>query len=148
MTHAFLADAQPEERSALRLMLQDLKIDVVGEAFDWTTVKARAAQCRPEMVMVDFGLLPPEPGNALAELRAACPQAIIILLINQLDAHQEAALSAGADEFISKRESPQRVAETLLAAVRRLRMQARHLEQEKERSKNSYNQSNKWQDSK
>jgi DNA-binding NarL/FixJ family response regulator len=130
MTRVFLADAQSEERSALRLMLQDLKMNLVGEAVDWATVQARAAETRPDMLMVDFGLLPPEPGTSLAELRAACPQTIIVLLINQLDARQEVALSTGADEFISKNESPERVAECLVAAVRRQRTQRRRLKQE------------------
>ena len=130
MTRVFLADAQSEERSALRLMLQDLKMNVVGEAVDWATVQARAADSKPDMLMVDFGLLPSEPVTALAEWRAACPQAIIVLLINQLDALKEAELSAGADEFISKNEPPERVAECLVAAVSRQRAQRRRLKQE------------------
>ncbi len=32
MTRVYLADAKPEERSALRLLLLDLKMEVVGEA--------------------------------------------------------------------------------------------------------------------
>ncbi len=130
MTRVFLADAQSEERSALRLLLQDLKMDVVGEAVNWATVQARAAKTRPDMLMVDFGLLPSEPATALAGWRAACPQAIIVMLINQLDARKEAALSAGADEFISKNEPPERVAGCLVAAVRRKRTQARRLKLE------------------
>jgi DNA-binding NarL/FixJ family response regulator len=130
MTRVFLADAQSEERSALRLMLQDLKMNVVGEAVDWATVQARAAETRPDMLMVDFGLLPPEPGTSLAEWRAVCPQAIIVLLTNQLDARQEAALSAGADEFISKNETPERVADCLVAVVEHQRTQARRLKRE------------------
>jgi DNA-binding NarL/FixJ family response regulator len=42
-------------------------------------------------------------------------------LISQLDARQQAALSAGADAFISKSELPERVAErlrTMAASVR------------------------------
>ena len=46
-------------------------------------------------------------------LRAACPGAIIVILISHMDARQQAALSAGADVFISKGESPERVAERL-----------------------------------
>jgi DNA-binding NarL/FixJ family response regulator len=145
MTRVFLADARPEERSALRLMLQDLKMNVVGEAVDWATVQARAAETRPDMLMVDFGLLPSEPGMSLAEWRSACPRAIIVLLINQLDTRQEAALSAGADEFISKNESPERVAECLVAAVRRQRPQARRLNRRK--PKTHKGQSGKQQDS-
>jgi hypothetical protein len=42
MTRVFIADAKPEERSALRLLLLDLKMDVVGEATDWTATLADA----------------------------------------------------------------------------------------------------------
>ena len=47
---------------------------------------------------------------ALAPL---CPAALVIVLISHLDARQQAALSAGADMFISKGETPERVAERL-----------------------------------
>ena len=69
------------------------------------------------MLLVDFGLLPAESGSALAELRVACPNAIVIILISHLDARQQAALSAGADAFISKGETPERVAERLRVAA-------------------------------
>jgi DNA-binding NarL/FixJ family response regulator len=59
-------------------------------------------------------------GQALAELRLACPSALVIVLISHLDARQQAALSAGADAFISKNEMPDRVAERLRAAAGRV----------------------------
>jgi DNA-binding NarL/FixJ family response regulator len=56
-------------------------------------------------------------GQALVELRVACPTAVVIVLISHLDARQQAALSAGADAFISKSEMPDRVVERLRAAA-------------------------------
>jgi DNA-binding NarL/FixJ family response regulator len=117
MTRVFLADAQTRERSALRLMLLDLKMKVVGEAADWATTLAKAPVTNLDMLLVDFGLLPTESGTAMMELRVACPNAIVIILISHLDARQQAALSAGADAFISKGETPERVAERLRAAA-------------------------------
>jgi DNA-binding NarL/FixJ family response regulator len=117
MTRVYLADAQPEERSALRLLLLDLNMQVVGEAADWPTTLAQAPATHLDMLLVDWGLLPAESGAALAELRLACPAALVIVLISHLDARQQAALSAGADAFISKGETPDRVAERLLAAA-------------------------------
>ena len=35
MTRVYVADAQHEERSALRLLLLDLNMEVVNEAADW-----------------------------------------------------------------------------------------------------------------
>ena len=125
MKRVYLADAQTEERSALRLMLLDLNMQVVGEAADWTTALAQAPATGPDIVVVDWDLVAEgsgaahstNSGQALAELRLACPTAIVIVLISHLDARQQAALSAGADAFISKSEMPDRVAERLRVAA-------------------------------
>ncbi|MCX6026390.1 MAG: response regulator [Chloroflexi bacterium] len=113
MTRVFLADAQREERSALRLLLLDLKMEVVGEAADWSTALAQIPVSRTDMLLVDWDLLPSAPSPALEVLRKACPAALVIVLISHLDARHQAALSAGADAFISKGETPERVAEHL-----------------------------------
>jgi DNA-binding NarL/FixJ family response regulator len=133
MKRVYLADAQTEERSALRLLLLDLGMQVVGEAADWPTALAQAPASHPDMVVVDWDLVAKgagaahstsslassegTSGQALAELRLVCPTALVIVLISHLDARQQAALSAGADAFISKSEMPDRVAEHLRAAV-------------------------------
>ena len=121
MTRVYVADARPEERSALRLLLLDLKMEVVGEAADWFTTLVEMPTSRADMLLVDWDLLPNSPTAALEELRRACPAALVIVLISHLDARQQAALSAGADAFISKGETPERVAErlrTVAASVR------------------------------
>ncbi|PKN91221.1 MAG: hypothetical protein CVU44_20110 [Chloroflexi bacterium HGW-Chloroflexi-6] len=111
MTRVFLADSLLDERSALRLVLLDLKMKVVGEAADWPTTLADAPATRLDMLLIDWDLLPIDlPMQALAKLRAACSNAIVVVLISLRDARQQAALSAGADAFISKSESPERVA--------------------------------------
>ncbi len=113
MARVYLADVRPEERSALRRLLIDLKMEVVGEAGDWSTTLAQAPDRQTEMLVVDWEILPDSPNAALEELRKACPAALVIVLISHLDARQQAALSAGADAFISKNEMPERVAERL-----------------------------------
>jgi DNA-binding NarL/FixJ family response regulator len=113
MTRVFLADGIPEERSALRLLLLDLKMEVVGEAADWITTLAQAPVSRADLLLVDWGLLSSESNEALKDLRQACSAALVIVLISHLNARQQAALSAGADAFISKNETPDRVAERL-----------------------------------
>jgi DNA-binding NarL/FixJ family response regulator len=117
MTRIFIADAKPEERSALRLLLLDMKMEVVGESVDWSSTLAQAPVSHVDMLLVDWDLLPSAPNAALDELRKACPAALVIVLISHLDARQQAALSAGADAFISKGETPERVAERLRAAA-------------------------------
>lgn len=117
MTRVYLADALSKERSALRLMVLDLRMEVVGEASDWSTTLAEVPLSRTDILLVDWDLLPSPPGSALDELRRACPAALVVVLISHLDARQQAALSAGADAFISKGETPERVAERLLAVA-------------------------------
>jgi DNA-binding NarL/FixJ family response regulator len=115
MIRVFLAEGQPETRSALRLLLLDLEMQVVGEADNWTAVLNEAALTRPDMIVVDWELIPAD--SSLLALRATCPTAVVIVLVSSLDARQQAALSAGADSFISKDETPDRVAERLRDAV-------------------------------
>ena len=114
MIRVFLADSQPEVRSAMRLLLQDINMQVVGDASDWLTTLSKAFGTQPDMLVVDWDLLP-HP-TSLQELRATCPTAVVIVLISHLDARNQAALSAGADSFISKGDTPDRVAERLQSA--------------------------------
>lgn len=122
MTRVYLADAKTEERSALRLLLLDLKMEIVGEAADWATTLAQIPVNRIDMLLIDWDLLPDSPTAALNELRKACPAALVIILISHLDARQQAALSAGADAFISKGETPERVVERLRLAAASVRI--------------------------
>ena len=122
MTRVYIADALPEERSALRLMLQDLLMEVVGESADWATTLAKAPATHLDMLLIDWNLLPNELGSqAITLLRHTCPRAIVVVLISHLDARQQAAISAGADAFISKGETPTRVADRLRMAAASIR---------------------------
>jgi two-component system response regulator NreC len=122
MTRVYIADALPEERSALRLVLLDLNMDVIGEAPTWDLTLAQAPSLRPDMLLIDWSMLPVAMQNAaLADMRRACPGALVIILISHLDAREQAALSSGADTFISKGETPDRVAERLRAAAAGIR---------------------------
>jgi DNA-binding NarL/FixJ family response regulator len=113
MTRVFIADTRPEERFALQLLLNDLKLEVVGEAADWESTLAQAPANQPEMLLVDWDLLPIRPATALEELRKLCPASMTIVLISRLDARQQAAVSSGADIFISKGEAADRITDCL-----------------------------------
>jgi DNA-binding NarL/FixJ family response regulator len=89
MLRVYLADAKPEERSALRLLLLDLKMEVVGESADWSTTLAQAPVSRTDMLLVDWDLLPSAPSAAIEELRKTCPAALVIVLISHLRARQQ-----------------------------------------------------------
>ena len=82
MTRIYLADSKTEERSALRQLLLDLKMEVVGEAADWSTALAQAPISRTDMLLIDWDLLPDAPTAALKKLRTACPAALVIIRSN------------------------------------------------------------------
>jgi len=113
MTRVYLADALSKERQALHLMVLDLDMEIAGEAGDWSTALTQVPLSRTDIFLVDWDLLPSPPGTALEQLRKACPAALVVVLISHLEAREQAALSAGADAFISKGETPERVAERL-----------------------------------
>ena len=117
MIRVYIADSLPEERSALRLLLLDLKMEVVGEASDWQTTFDFAPVTKLNMLLVDWNLLPRDSNSAFAALRAACPGPLVIVLISNQEVRQQAALSSGADAYISKSESPDRVVAHLRTAA-------------------------------
>lgn len=120
MTRVYLASAMSLERSALRLMLLDLNMEVAGEGDEFSTTLAQTPICRPDILMLDWGMFPAAPNTALDELRKACPKALIIILIGSLMVRQHAALSTSADIFISKNELPEHVAEHVRAAAAKI----------------------------
>lgn len=126
MPNVYLADARPEERSALRLLMIDLKMEVVGEGTDWATTLAQAPGLETDILLVDWDLLPEDPTTAINILRNTCPAALLIVLISHMDTRQQAALSAGADTFISKGEGPQRMTERLRSVISEMKNKNNH----------------------
>jgi len=121
MTRVFIADTRTDDRFALNVMMRDLHLEVVGEAADWATTLAEAPGSGPEMILVDWDLLPRSPNEALENLRRVCPATMAIVLISRLEARQQAAVSSGADTFISKTETADRVADRCLQIAASIR---------------------------
>jgi DNA-binding NarL/FixJ family response regulator len=93
-------------------------MEVGGEAADWFTTLVQVPSSRVDMLLVDWDLLPNNaPNIALDGLRKACPSTLVVVLISHLESLKQAALSIGADVFISKGETPERVAERLRTAA-------------------------------
>ena len=127
MVRVYIADALLSERLALRLMLEDLNMEVSGEAEDWSTTLAQTPICNTDILMLEWELLPAVPNPALDELRKACPKALVIILISTLADRQHAAWSTGADVLISKSDLPERVAERLRVAAAKIGASRNHL---------------------
>jgi AmiR/NasT family two-component response regulator len=118
MTRVFLADPLIEERSALRILLLDLQMEMVGEASDWLTLMTQVGPSCPDMILLSWELLPRNFKHSIAHLRKSCPNAVIIAIANKSEYYQRAAQLAGVDAFISKEEFPLRVAAILRTAVK------------------------------
>ena len=117
----FIADDQIKVRSALRLLLeQEPGLRVVGEAAETESLLAQAEATQPDLMLLDWELpnlvgVNSSTGSGsrlLAALRARCPRLVVIALSGRLEARQ-AAMTAGADAFVSKGDPPER----LLAAL-------------------------------
>jgi DNA-binding NarL/FixJ family response regulator len=116
----YIADALPQERLALRLILLDMNMEIAGESEDWLTTFAQVPICSTDMLVADWALLPQASNAPLAALRRACPKALVIVLVNGVEVRRHAAISAGADGFISRGELPERVTAYLRAAVAKI----------------------------
>lgn len=120
MNRVYLADPHAEDRTALKSLLRDVNLFVVGEAADWATLSADAPRSRANMVIVDWELVPNDPVSSLAGLRTTYPQPVVIVLTSRDNSGLQAERSSGADSFISKAETPDRVAAVLRAAAARV----------------------------
>jgi DNA-binding NarL/FixJ family response regulator len=111
-----LADQQADVRSALRLLVTHvLGLQVVGEVTAAADLWTQVQDTRPDLLLLDWGLLGAAVGAILARLHAMYPNLQVIVLSGHPEAHQH-ALAAGADAFVSKADSPEQLLKTLRAA--------------------------------
>jgi DNA-binding NarL/FixJ family response regulator len=109
-----LADDEPKVRSALRLILEQLKdIETVEEVTDAASMVERLKNFLPDLLLVDLELPGLHTGSVLCDLRSYGPLKVIVLS-GRCQA-PNAALASGADAFISKCEPPDRLFATLKA---------------------------------
>jgi len=101
-----LADARPKIRFALRALLRfQAGLTIVGEAATANNLLALAAQTSPDVVLLGWGLRGSQADTLLAALRGVCPHLYVIALSSRPEV-RDAALAAGADDFVSKIDPP------------------------------------------
>ena len=112
-----LADDQPKVRSALRVLLgQQPDVQIVGEAGSAEQLLAQIKVTRPDLLLFDWNLPGLSSNGRFSGLRSLYPEVKMIALSGRPDMRQ-AALTSGADAFVSKVDPPDR----LLAAVLTIR---------------------------
>jgi DNA-binding NarL/FixJ family response regulator len=110
-----LADDEPKVRAALRLILEQLKeVEIVGDVADAAHLIEQIRQSQPDMLLLDWELPGLRPGISFLELRQQNHLLKVILMSGRCPAPQN-VLASGADAFISKCESPDRLFATLRA---------------------------------
>jgi DNA-binding NarL/FixJ family response regulator len=109
-----LADDQPRVRSAIRLLLEQQQVArVVEEVTNAQELLDHVRNRCPDMLLLDWelpGLVPDELPTTLHTLNPG----LFIIVLDSIPHTRQAALEAGANEFVSKNEPPER----LLTAIR------------------------------
>ena len=91
---------------------------VVGTAADGRQAIERAAQLRPDLVLLDLAMPVMDGLEALPRLREVVPDALIVIFSGFEHEHlARAALAAGADDYVEKGTS----VTSLVGRLRRLR---------------------------
>ncbi len=120
MTSLLLVDDNPVFLDLLRRYLEvygNGGLAIAGTALGGKEALTRAPNLRPDVIVIDL-VMPDLPGlEAIPRLRRLLPEAgIIALTFSDTDYDRQAALAAGADDFVSKA----RLEHELLPAIWRL----------------------------
>jgi DNA-binding NarL/FixJ family response regulator len=108
-----VADDQPEVRSALRLLLEEKPgIDVIAEVRNSKELLRQVKLESPELVLLDWELPGAKPEELISSLHSLSPVLSVVALSSRPQMRQ-AALDAGARDFVCKSEPPERLMATL-----------------------------------
>jgi CheY-like chemotaxis protein len=114
-----LVDDAAAIRNALRGVLEDAGIEVVGEAPDGTQGVAMAASLRPDVVLMDLRMPSADGFEATAQIVSELPGVrVVVLSAYESEESVEAVRAAGAFAFLPKHCGADRIRETVVAAWR------------------------------
>ena len=116
MTTVLIVDDQPLQRLGFRMLLESTPdTDVVGEASHGGDAVRRAAELRPDVILMDVRMPGMDGIEATRRVVASGDRSrVLILTTFDLDEYAHAALRAGASGFLLKDAHP----EELLAGIR------------------------------
>jgi DNA-binding NarL/FixJ family response regulator len=107
---AVVADDHPVFRSGLRLLLEDLGVEVVAEAADGGSAVDRALEHRPDVVLMDLQMPGVSGLEATRRLTQAAPDVrVLVLTMVEDDDTLYAALRAGAAGYLLKGAGPDEI---------------------------------------
>jgi DNA-binding NarL/FixJ family response regulator len=113
-----VADSDPRVRTALHMLLKvEPELAIIGESTNASCLLAKAEELEPDLVLLDWEL----PGNSITalieRLRKAESPCRVIVLSRRPEAEQ-AALTVGADAFVSKTDPADSLLDTLHSLIK------------------------------
>lgn len=104
-----VADKRSRIRFALRLLIEQATGHAIAaEVSDAESLTAKIRETLPDLVLLEWELLKENTGKLIASLKEDYPQMKVVVLSGQPKWCQ-AALRAGADDFVSKVDPPDRL---------------------------------------
>ena len=105
-------------RMLIRRWLEDAGVEVVGEAPTWPEAERLASELQPDAVVADLWM-PTLDVDALTRLRDLAPEAAIVSLsgLSVEEAQRLVGETGAVDLFLSKRQPPAEIVESLRAFV-------------------------------
>jgi CheY-like chemotaxis protein len=114
-----LVDDAAAIRNALRGVLEDAGMEVVGEAPDGAQGVAMAASLRPDVVLMDLRMPSSDGFEATAQIVDQLPDVrVVVLSAYESEESAEAVRAAGAYAFLPKHCGADRIREVVVAAWR------------------------------
>ena len=117
-TIALVIDDEPQIRRLLRVTLEANGYAVFDAATGNDGI-VQAAQCRPEIILLDLGLPDLDGVEVLKRIREWSQVPVVVLSVRDREHDKIAALDAGADDFVTKPFGTGELLARLRTALRR-----------------------------
>jgi len=114
-----IVDDAAQWRARVREILEKQpEWQIVGEACDGFQAVRKAAELRPDLVLLDIGMPVMNGLDAADEIRRILPRSRIVFLTLESDADvRSAALAAGAHGYVLKTDAESRLVTTIAGCV-------------------------------
>ncbi|MEA2633985.1 MAG: hypothetical protein QOH92_752 [Chloroflexota bacterium] len=114
-----IADDQTLFRTGLaRLLDEDPRVEVVGQAVDGADALQRAASLNPDVILMDLKMPNLDGAEATRRIVAEHPQIkVLILSTFDADSYVLQALRAGASGYVLKDSQPDAIVSSILAVI-------------------------------
>lgn len=104
-----VADKRSRTRFALRLLIEQATgHTIVAEVADAESLTTKIRETLPDLVILEWELSKEKNGKLISSLKEDYPKIKVVVLSGQ-SGWRKAALNAGADDFVSKGDPPDRL---------------------------------------